>query len=78
MLVRAVSCNRKLVVIKENVALLYHAPGRQREFNAVVLDKSYYGPYDQTTCVDWTDDSRWGTLHSTPPSTMRPVIACVH
>lgn len=45
-------------MIKENVALLYNAPGRQREFNALTLDKSYFGPYDQTTCVDWTDDSR--------------------
>lgn len=60
---------RKLVVIKENVALLYHAPGRQREFNALVLDKSYYGPYDQTTCVDWTDDSRCFAVGSRDMST---------
>uniref|UniRef100_A0A674E8H2 PWP2 small subunit processome component n=1 Tax=Salmo trutta TaxID=8032 RepID=A0A674E8H2_SALTR len=40
---------RKFVVTKENVALMYHAPGRNREFNAFVLDKSYYGPYDETT-----------------------------
>lgn len=38
---------------------MYHAPGRHREFNAFVLDKSYYGPYDETTCIDWTDDSKW-------------------
>lgn len=50
---------RKFVVTKENVALMYHAPGKQREFNAFVLDKSYYGPYDETTCIDWTDDSKW-------------------
>lgn len=37
---------------------MYHAPGKRREFNAFVLDKSYYGPYDETTCIDWTDDSR--------------------
>lgn len=43
---------------KENVALMYHAPGKQREFNAFVLDKSYFGPYDETTCIDWTDDSK--------------------
>lgn len=49
---------RKFVVTKENVALMYHAPGRNREFNAFVLDKSYYGPYDETTCIDWTDDSK--------------------
>ncbi|XP_072513698.1 PWP2 small subunit processome component [Salminus brasiliensis] len=49
---------RKFVVTKENVALMYHAPGKKREFNAFVLDKSYYGPYDETTCIDWTDDSK--------------------
>ncbi|KAM6945818.1 PWP2 small subunit processome component [Aplochiton taeniatus] len=49
---------RKFVVTKANVALLYHAPGKRRELNAFVLDKSYYGPYDETTCIDWTDDSR--------------------
>nr|XP_023648696.1 periodic tryptophan protein 2 homolog [Paramormyrops kingsleyae] len=49
---------RKFVVTKENVALMYHAPGKTREFNAFMLDKSYYGPYDETTCIDWTDDSK--------------------
>ncbi|MFT7818206.1 periodic tryptophan protein 2 homolog [Arapaima gigas] len=49
---------RSFVVTKENVALMYHAPGKTREFNAFVLDKSYYGPYDETTCIDWTDDSK--------------------
>lgn len=46
------------MVTKGTVALLYHAPGQQREFNAFVLDKSFYGPYDDTTAIDWTDDSR--------------------
>lgn len=46
------------MVTKEYVALMYHAPGKNREFNAFVLDKSYYGPYDETTCIDWTDDSK--------------------
>lgn len=49
---------RKFIVTKENVALMYHAPGKKREFNAFALDKSYYGPYDETTCIDWTDDSK--------------------
>lgn len=50
--------DRKFVITKDNVALMYHAPGRKREFNAFVLDKTYYGPYDETTCIDWTDDSK--------------------
>uniref|UniRef100_UPI003AAAA85B PWP2 small subunit processome component n=1 Tax=Centroberyx gerrardi TaxID=166262 RepID=UPI003AAAA85B len=60
---------RKFVVTKENVALMYHAPGRQREFNAFVLDKSYYGPYDETTCIDWTDDSKCFVVGSKDMST---------
>ena len=48
----------KFVVTKGNIAQMYHAPGRKREFNAFVLDKTYFGPYDETTCIDWTDDSR--------------------
>ncbi|XP_037552519.1 PWP2 small subunit processome component [Nematolebias whitei] len=60
---------RKFIVTKENVALMYHAPGKQREFNAFVLDKSYYGPYDETTCVDWTDDSRCFVVGSKDMST---------
>lgn len=50
------------MVTKGNVALMYHAPGKRREFNAFVLDKSYYGPYDETSCIDWTDDSRSALL----------------
>uniref|UniRef100_A0A8C5DY81 Small-subunit processome Utp12 domain-containing protein n=1 Tax=Gouania willdenowi TaxID=441366 RepID=A0A8C5DY81_GOUWI len=60
---------RSFVVTKENVALMYHAPGRRREFNAFVLDKTYYGPYDETTCIDWTDDSRCFAVGSRDTST---------
>ncbi|CAN2387804.1 Dip2/Utp12 Family [Pristimantis euphronides] len=49
---------KRFVVCKGSVALLYHAPGKRREFNAFVLDKSFYGPYDETTCIDWTTDSK--------------------
>ncbi|XP_077422157.1 PWP2 small subunit processome component [Vanacampus margaritifer] len=60
---------RKFVVTKENVALLYHAPGKQRELNAFVLDKSYHGPYGETTCIDWTDDSKCFVVGSEDMST---------
>uniref|UniRef100_A0A8B9I0P3 PWP2 small subunit processome component n=1 Tax=Astyanax mexicanus TaxID=7994 RepID=A0A8B9I0P3_ASTMX len=60
---------RKFVVTKENVVLMYHAPGKNREFNAFVLDKSYYGPYDETTCIDWTDDSKCFAVGSKDMST---------
>lgn len=49
---------RKFVVTKENVALMYHAPGRNKEFNAFALNKTFYGPFDEMTCIDWTDDSK--------------------
>lgn len=60
---------RKFVVTKDNAALMYHAPGKKREFNAFVLDKSYYGPYDETTCIDWTDDSKCFVVGSRDMST---------
>uniref|UniRef100_H3AB34 PWP2 small subunit processome component n=1 Tax=Latimeria chalumnae TaxID=7897 RepID=H3AB34_LATCH len=60
---------KKFVVTKDNVALLYHAPGKTREFNAFVLDKSYFGPYDETTFIDWTDDSKCFAVGSKDMST---------
>nr|XP_051685245.1 periodic tryptophan protein 2 homolog [Oryctolagus cuniculus] len=60
---------RKFVVTKGNIAQMYHAPGRKREFNAFVLDKTYFGPYDETTCIDWTDDSKCFVVGSRDTST---------
>ncbi|XP_068127133.1 periodic tryptophan protein 2 homolog isoform X2 [Hyperolius riggenbachi] len=60
---------RKFVVCKGSLALMYHAPGKRREFNAFVLDKTYYGPYDETTCIDWTDDSKCFAVGSKDMST---------
>ncbi|XP_019476710.1 periodic tryptophan protein 2 homolog [Meleagris gallopavo] len=60
---------KRFVITKDNVALLYHAPGKRREFNAFVLDKTYYGPYDETTCIDWTDDSKCFAIGSKDMST---------
>ncbi|XP_036099773.1 periodic tryptophan protein 2 homolog isoform X3 [Molossus molossus] len=60
---------RKFVVTKGNIAQMYHAPGRKREFNAFVLDKTYFGPYDETTHIDWTDDSRCFAVGSKDMST---------
>uniref|UniRef100_A0A803K9K3 PWP2, small subunit processome component n=1 Tax=Xenopus tropicalis TaxID=8364 RepID=A0A803K9K3_XENTR len=60
---------RKFLLTKGNVAMLYHAPGKRREFNAFVLDKTFYGPYDETTCIDWTDDSKCFAVGSKDMST---------
>ncbi|XP_060689223.1 PWP2 small subunit processome component [Hemiscyllium ocellatum] len=60
---------RKFVVSKNNVVLMYHAPGKSRQFNPFVLDKTYFGPYDETTCFDWTDDSKCFAVGSVDSST---------
>ncbi|XP_063301836.1 periodic tryptophan protein 2 homolog [Pelobates fuscus] len=60
---------RKFVVCKGSIALLYHAPGKKREYNAFVLDKTFYGPYDETSCIDWTDDSKCFAVGSKDMST---------
>uniref|UniRef100_A0A8C2FP23 PWP2 small subunit processome component n=1 Tax=Cyprinus carpio TaxID=7962 RepID=A0A8C2FP23_CYPCA len=42
----------------ENTYYLYNMILCMNKFNAFALDKSYYGPFDETTCIDWTDDSK--------------------
>ncbi|XP_077996881.1 periodic tryptophan protein 2 homolog [Glandiceps talaboti] len=49
---------KKVAVTKDNVTLVYHAPGHTKEFNPFRLYRSFYGPYDETTSIDWTTDSR--------------------
>ena len=44
---------------KETNVLVFHAPGKTREFNPFVLQRTYYGAYDETVSIDWTSDSRW-------------------
>lgn len=38
--------------------LLYHAPGKNKEFNPFLLKRTFYGAYDENVCLDWTSDSR--------------------
>ena len=44
---------------KENSLLLFHAPGRTKEFNPFVLHRTFYGAYDEVVSVDWSSDSRF-------------------
>ncbi|XP_056011786.1 periodic tryptophan protein 2 homolog isoform X2 [Ostrea edulis] len=37
---------------------VFHAPGKTKEFNPFVLYRTFYGAYDETTCIDWTSDSK--------------------
>ncbi|XP_041358721.1 periodic tryptophan protein 2 homolog [Gigantopelta aegis] len=48
----------KFAVTKENKVLVFHAPGKTREFNPFVLYKTFFGALDDTVCIDWTSDSR--------------------
>ncbi|XP_052797070.1 periodic tryptophan protein 2 homolog [Mya arenaria] len=48
---------RKFAVTRESKVLVFHAPGKSREYNPFVLYRTFYGPYDETNCLDWTSDS---------------------
>jgi len=48
----------KFAVLRDTVVQVFHSPGRRREFNPFTLYRTYPGHVDETTCVDWTDDSR--------------------
>ncbi|KAI0226931.1 Periodic tryptophan-like protein 2 [Lamellibrachia satsuma] len=48
---------RKFAVTKEKNVLVFHAPGKTREFNPFVLQRTFYGAYDETVSIDWTSDS---------------------
>ena len=51
-------CCRKVAVTQDSNILVFHAPGQTIEFNPFVLYRTFYGAYDETTCIDWTSDSR--------------------
>ncbi|XP_032218191.2 periodic tryptophan protein 2 homolog isoform X3 [Nematostella vectensis] len=38
---------------------VWSAPGHTREFAPFVLHRTYTGHYDDTTCIDWSSDSRF-------------------
>lgn len=48
---------RKFAVTKEKNVLVFHAPGKTREYNPFVLERTFYGAYDDTVSIDWTSDS---------------------
>lgn len=48
---------KKFAVCKEDKVLLFHAPGRTKEFNPFLLQRTFYGAYDENVCLDWTSDS---------------------
>ncbi|XP_076446560.1 periodic tryptophan protein 2 homolog [Babylonia areolata] len=49
---------KKFVVTRDTVVLMFHAPGKSRVFNPFLLNRTFYGAFDETTCVDWSSDSK--------------------
>jgi periodic tryptophan protein 2 len=38
---------------------VYRSPGSKREYNPFVLERVFHGFFDETTCLDWSSDSRF-------------------
>ncbi|KAK7874490.1 hypothetical protein R5R35_001573 [Gryllus longicercus] len=46
-------------IAKENNVFIYKTPGNLTgEYNPFVMERVYHGACDDTTCIDWTSDSR--------------------
>ncbi|XP_071088666.1 periodic tryptophan protein 2 homolog [Haliotis cracherodii] len=49
---------KKFAVTKDSVILVFHAPGKTREFNPFVFYRTFFGAYDDNVCIAWSSDSR--------------------
>lgn len=50
---------KHFALTKENGVFVYVAPGsNKRIFNPFVLERVFHGSFDDTTCLDWSHDSR--------------------
>ncbi|XP_064489953.1 periodic tryptophan protein 2 homolog [Ornithodoros turicata] len=45
-------------VTKDNCVFVYRTPGHAREFRPFALERVLTTAYDETTCIDWSTDSR--------------------
>ena len=44
---------------KENNVFIFKSPGPATgEFNPFVMERVFHGAFDDTTCLDWSSDSR--------------------
>lgn len=44
---------------KENKVFVFKAPGAfTGQYNAFIMERVYHGAYDETTCLDWSHDSK--------------------
>ncbi|XP_050305547.1 periodic tryptophan protein 2 homolog [Anthonomus grandis grandis] len=50
---------KHFAVCKDNNAFVFKAPGPfSGEYNAFVMERVFHGAYDETTCLDWSFDSK--------------------
>ncbi|KAJ8922015.1 hypothetical protein NQ315_008654 [Exocentrus adspersus] len=50
---------KHFAVCKENNVFVFKAPGPfSGEYNAFVMERVFHGAYDETTCLDWSTDSK--------------------
>ncbi|XP_018569437.1 periodic tryptophan protein 2 homolog [Anoplophora glabripennis] len=51
--------SKHFAVCKENNVFVFKAPGPfSGQYNAFIMERVYHGAYDETTCLDWSTDSR--------------------
>ncbi|GLV37986.1 uncharacterized protein CBL_07783 [Carabus blaptoides fortunei] len=50
---------KHFAVCKENNVFVFKAPGTLTgEFNSFVMERVFHAAFDETTCLDWSDDSK--------------------
>nr|CAI5852055.1 unnamed protein product [Callosobruchus analis] len=50
---------KHFAVCKENNVFIFKAPSSQNiQYNGFVMERVFHGAYDETTCLDWSCDSR--------------------
>lgn len=56
---------RYIALVKGRVAQVYYSPrSGTNSFNPLRWHRTYYGAYDDNTCIDWTSDSRFFVVGS--------------
>ncbi|XP_030758339.1 periodic tryptophan protein 2 homolog [Sitophilus oryzae] len=50
---------KHFAVCKDNNVFVFNAPGPlSGQYNAFVMERVFHGAYDETTCLDWSSDSK--------------------
>ncbi|CAI8016870.1 Periodic tryptophan protein 2 homolog [Geodia barretti] len=55
---------RYIAVTHGRMVQVWHAPGQAKDCTPLSLYRSYPGQYDDTLCLDWSDDSRFFAVGS--------------